>query len=83
MKKTGEICKLSDLKVGQRAKVLKLEITNKQIRRHLLDMGITRDTEVYIKKIAPMGDPIDIALRDYELAIRKADLQMIEVEVIE
>lgn len=83
MKKTGEICKLSDLKVGQRAKVLKLEISNKQIRRHLLDMGITRDTEVYIKKIAPMGDPIDIALRDYELAIRKADLQMIEVEVIE
>lgn len=83
MKKTGEICKLSDLKVGQRAKVLKLEISNKQIRRHLLDMGITRDTKVYIKKIAPMGDPIDIALRDYELAIRKADLQMIEVEVIE
>lgn len=83
MKKTGEICKLSDLKVGQRAKVLKLEISNKQIRRHLLDMGITRDTEVYIKKIAPMGDPIDVALRDYELAIRKADLQMIEVEVIE
>lgn len=83
MKKVGEMCKLSDLKVGQRAKVLKLEVPNKQIRRHLLDMGITRGTKVYIKKIAPMGDPIDIALRDYELAIRKADLQMIEVEVIE
>ena len=82
MKKIGEICKLSDLKVGQRAKVLKLEVPNKQIRRHLLDMGITRGAIVHIKKIAPMGDPIDIALRDYELAIRKADLQMIEVEVI-
>ena len=82
MKKVGEKCVLSDLKVGQRAKVLKLNETNKQIRRHLLDMGITRGVEVMIKKIAPMGDPIDISLRDYELCIRKADLQQIEVEVV-
>ena len=74
--------KLSELEVGQKAKVLKLNIENKQIKRHLLDMGITRGVNVKIKKIAPMGDPIDIELRDYELCIRKADLAQIEVEVI-
>lgn len=82
MKKTGDICTLADLKVGQRAKVINLKVSNRQIRRHLLDMGITKGVEILIKKIAPMGDPIDIYLRDYELAIRKADLKMIEVEVI-
>ena len=73
--------KLSELKVGDKAKVLKLNVENKQIRRHLLDMGITRGVNVKIKKIAPMGDPIDIEIRDYELCIRKADLEQIEVEV--
>lgn len=82
MKKSGEECKLSDLKVGQKAKVLKLTEENKAIRRHLLDMGITRGVEITIKKIAPMGDPIDINLRDYELCIRKEDLSKIEVEVL-
>ena len=82
MKKVGDKCVLSDLKVGQTAKILKLNETNKAIRRHLLDMGIIRDTEVTIKKIAPMGDPIDISLRNYELCIRKADLSKIEVEVV-
>lgn len=73
---------LSDLKVGQKGRVLQIKITNKQIKRHLLDMGITRGTVVEIKKIAPMGDPIDIKLRDYELCIRKADLQQIEVQLM-
>ena len=73
---------LSELKVEQKAKVLNLNIKNKQIKSHLLDMGITRGAEVKIKKIAPMGDPIDIELRDYQLCIRKADLAQIEVEVI-
>ena len=73
---------LSELKVGQKAKVLKLNIENKQIKRDLLDMGITRGVLVKIKKIAPMGDPIDLELRDYELCIRKADLTQIEVEVV-
>ena len=82
MKNTGEKCVLSDLSVGQKAKVLKLNETNKAIRRHLLDMGVTRGTEVTIKKIAPMGDPIDISLRDYELWLRKEDLRKIEIEVI-
>lgn len=81
MKNVGEKCILSDLVVGQKAKVLKLNETNKEVRRHLLDMGVTRDVEVTIKKIAPMGDPIDISLRDYELCICKNDLSKIEVEV--
>lgn len=82
MKKFKERYVLSDLKVGQRARILRLNETNKAIRRHLLDMGVTRDTIVTIKKIAPMGDPIDISLRDYELCICKADLDKIEVELI-
>lgn len=82
MKKNKERYVLSELKVGQRARILKLNETNKAIRRHLLDMGVTRDTIVTIKKIAPMGDPIDINLRDYELCICKADLDKIEVELI-
>ena len=82
MKKIGEKCVLSDLVVGQKAKVIKLNETNKAIRRHLLDMGVTRGTEVIIKKVAPMGEPIDISLRDYELCLRKEDLTKIEVVVI-
>ena len=82
MKKTGEKCNLSDLKVGQKAKVLKLNEKNKAIKRHLLDMGITRGVEITIKKVAPMGEPIDLQLRDYELCLRKEDLRKIEVEVI-
>lgn len=77
MKNIGEKCVLSDLKVGQSAKVLKLNETDKSIRRHLLDMGVTRDTVVTVKKIAPMGDPIDISLRDYELCLCKTDLSKI------
>ena len=74
--------KLSNLKVGQSAKILKLDIENKEIRRHLLDMGLTRGTIVTVKKKAPMGDPIDLELRDYELCISKSDLDMIDAEVI-
>ena len=74
---------LSDLKIGQRGIVIKLHEKNKAIRRHLLDMGITKGVKITIKKIAPMGDPIDIKLRDYELCLRKAVLKQIEVEVIE
>ena len=78
----NKVCNLSDLKVGQKGKVLQINIIDKQIKRHLLDMGITRGTIIEIKKIAPMGDPIDIKLRDYELCIRKADLEHIQIELI-
>ena len=73
---------LSKLNVGQKARIVKLNVQNKEIRRHLLDMGLTRGVEVQIKKKAPVGDPIDIELRDYELCISKSDLEQIEVEVI-
>ena len=87
MKKTsyfrgGRNMKLSELKVGQKAEIVSINVSDRKIRRHLLDMGLTKGTEVKIKKIAPMGDPIDIELRDYQLCIRKADLSQIEVEVI-
>ena len=73
---------LSELDIGQKAKIVKLNVENKEIRRHLLDMGLTRGTKIQIKKKAPIGDPIDIQLRDYELCISKSDLSQIEVEVI-
>lgn len=82
MRNTGEKCNLAELQVGQTAKVLKLNEEDKAIRRHLLDMGVTRGTKITIKKIAPMGDPIDIQLRDYELCLRKEDLKKIDVEVL-
>lgn len=82
MKTIGETCSLSELKIGQTAVVKSINIANKDVKRHLLDMGLTKGTNVAIKKIAPMGDPIDILLRGYELAIRKSDLKQIEVEVI-
>ena len=81
MENLSNKCRLSDLKVGQKAVVTELNIENKDIRRHLLDMGITRGVEIRVKKIAPMGDPIDIELREYELCLRKADLEKIEAEV--
>ena len=74
--------RLADLKVGQIARVIKLNIQDKAIKRHLLDMGITRGVEIKIKKIPPMGDPISVELRGYELCIRKTDLKQIEVEVV-
>ena len=73
---------LSQLKVGQEAKVLSLDVKNKEIRRHLLDMGLTRGVKVRIKRKAPMGDPIDIELRNYQLCIGKSDLKNVKVEVI-
>ena len=78
----GEQGHLSDLKIGQVAKVLALHSDSKALRRRLLDMGITRGVEFKIKKIAPLGDPVDIELRGYELCIRKYDMQNIDIEVI-
>lgn len=75
--------RLSKLNVGQKAKIISLNVQNKEIRRHLLDMGLTRGTKIEVRKKAPMGDPIDIKLRDYELCISKSDLSQIEVEVID
>ena len=73
---------LSDLKVGQVARITGLHNDNRAVRRRLLDMGITTGVIVTIKKIAPLGDPVDIELRGYELCIRKADMANIDIEVI-
>ena len=73
---------LSSLKVDQRGKVIGINLDKPEIRRHLLDMGITKGTEILIKKIAPMGDPVDIELRGYELCIRKEEMKYILVELI-
>lgn len=81
--KAGEEGHLSDLKKGQTAKVTALHGDNAALRRRLLDMGITDGVSVHIKKIAPMGDPVDIELRGYELCIRKHDMQNIDIEVVE
>ena len=81
--KIGEIGHLSDLSKGQTAKVLGLHNTNQAIKRRLLDMGITTGVKIHIKHIAPLGDPISIAVRGYELCIRKNDMAEIDIEVVE
>ena len=53
------------------------------VKRRIMDMGITKNTEVYVRKVAPLGDPIEVTVRGYELSLRKADAQMIEVELKE
>ena len=78
----GEKTVLSKLKKGQKAKVIELKMSDKALRRRLLDMGITEGVQVKMKKIAPLGDPMEIELRGYELCLRKADLDFIDVEVI-
>ena len=70
---------LRDVKCGQTVKVVKLHGEG-EVKRRIMDMGITKNTEVYVRKVAPLGDPIEITVRGYELSIRKADAQMIEVE---
>ena len=79
----GESGHLSDLVIGQKCIVTGLHHDNKEVRRRLLDMGITTGVEITIKKIAPLGDPYDISLRGYELCCRKRDLETIDIEVIE
>ena len=69
---------LEELKIGQKAKIIAVNGQG-ALRRRLLDMGLTPHTEVMIRKVAPMGDPIEIHLRGYELTIRKEDAKEIEV----
>ena len=70
---------LRDAKIGETVKVVKLHGEG-AIRRRIMDMGITKGVEIYVRKVAPLGDPIEITVRDYELSLRKADAEMIEVE---
>ncbi len=70
---------LKDLKVGESAKVVRLHGQG-AVRRRIMDMGITRGTEVKLRKVAPLGDPLELTVRGYELSLRKADAQMVEIE---
>ena len=70
---------LRDVKVGQTASVKRLTGEG-AIRRRIMDMGITKGGEIYVRKVAPLGDPVEITVRGYELSVRKADAEMIEVE---
>lgn len=80
--KEGETGHLSDLKLGQCAEVLGLHNDNLALRRRLLDMGITTGVKIRIKKIAPLGDPVDIELRGYELCIRLDEMRNIDIKVV-
>ncbi len=73
---------LREVKVGQTAKVVKLTGTG-PVKRRIMDMGITKGQLVRVIKVAPLGDPMEITVRNYELSVRKADAEMIEVELVE
>jgi Fe2+ transport system protein FeoA len=81
--KPGECGHLSDLKKGQKCLVLDFHNDNVALRRHLLDMGITKGVVIEVKKEAPLGDPVDIKLRGYELAMRRDDMRGIDIKVLE
>ncbi|MBE6538279.1 MAG: ferrous iron transport protein A [Ruminococcaceae bacterium] len=70
---------LKEVKVGSTAKVVKLHGEG-AVRRRIMDMGLTKGVEIYVRKVAPLGDPIEIHLRGYELSLRRADAEMVEVE---
>ncbi len=70
---------LKEAKVGETVKVTKLTGTG-AVKRRIMDMGITKGVEVYIRKVAPLGDPVEVTVRGYELSLRKADAEIIEVE---
>ncbi len=69
---------LKDVKVGETITVVKLHGEG-PVKRRIMDMGITRGTEIYVRKVAPLGDPMELNLRGYELSVRKSDAEMIEV----
>ena len=70
---------LKDAKVKETVKVVKLHGEG-AIKRRIMDMGITKGTEIFVRKVAPLGDPVEVTVRGYELSIRKADAQMVEIE---
>ena len=70
---------LKDVKIGETVKVVRIHGEG-ALKRRIMDMGITKGVEVYVRKVAPLGDPIESTVRDYELSLRKADAKLIEVE---
>ena len=70
---------LREVKVGETVKVIKLNGEG-AVKRRIMDMGITKGVEIYVRKVAPLGDPVEVTVRDYELSLRKADAEMVIVE---
>ena len=70
---------LREAKCGQTVRVVKIHGEG-AVKRRIMDMGITKPVEIYVRKVAPLGDPIEVTVRGYELSLRKADCEMIEVE---
>lgn len=70
---------LKDAKIGDTVKVVKVTGSG-PIKRRIMDMGITKGTEIYIRKVAPLGDPLEITVKGYELSLRKGDAEMVQIE---
>ena len=70
---------LRDVKIGETCKVKRIHGEG-ALKRRIMDMGITKGVEIYVRKVAPLGDPIEVTVRNYELSIRKGDAELIEVE---
>lgn len=70
---------LKDIEVGQSVSVVKLHGEG-AVKRRIMDMGITKGVNIFVRKVAPLGDPVEVTVRGYELSLRKADAQMIEVQ---
>ena len=70
---------LKDVKIGESAVIEKLHGED-ALKRRIMDMGLTRGTQVYVRKVAPLGDPMELTVRGYELSVRKADAELIEVK---
>ena len=70
---------LKDVSIGQTVKVKKLTGEG-PVKRRIMDLGITKGVEIYVRKVAPLGDPVEVTVRGYELSLRKADAEIIEVE---
>lgn len=70
---------MHDVKIGETVKVVRLTGEG-AVKRRIMDMGITKGTEVYVRKVAPLGDPVEVTVRGYELSLRKADTEMIIVD---
>ncbi len=69
---------LREAKVGETVKVARIHGEG-AVKRRIMDMGITKNVEIYIRKVAPLGDPVELTVRGYELSLRKADAEMIEI----
>lgn len=73
--------KLRDVKMGSTVRVVKI-VGEGATKRRIMDMGITKGTDIYVRKVAPLGDPVEVTVRNFELSLRKADADILEVELV-